>query len=101
MARNVHGAFSGLGRHCINDLLYRAGIFPGTPVHVICLDSSLFYRLKALIYEYIAQYSSERFLKQVVSVRNSTNPFDFNEKSNQDYLSSYIDVFRRCKVCMP
>lgn len=99
MARNTHGAFSGLGRHCINDLLYQAGIFPGTPSYVICLDLSLYCRLKDLIYSYIARFSSQKFLKKIVSVQNTNNPFAFNETSNQNYISSYIDVFRRTKVC--
>lgn len=100
MARNVHGAFAGLGRHCINDLLYQAAIFPGTPSYVICLDLTLYHRLKDMIFKYVAGFSSEKFLKGIVSVQNTRNPFAFNEKSNQKYLSSHIDVFRRTKVCL-
>lgn len=100
MARNVHGAFAGLGRHCINDLLYQAAIFPGTPSYVICLNLTIYHHLKDMISRYIAGFSSQKFLKGVVSVQNTRNPFAFNEKSNQKYFSSYIDVFRRTKVCL-
>lgn len=98
MAKNAHNAFSGLGRHCINDLLHLAAIFPGTPSWVICKDPELFYHLKELIYTYIAQYSKSKFLKRVATTCNSRNPFEFNEKSNKEYISSHIHVFRRVKV---
>lgn len=99
ICRNSHRAFSGLGRHCANDLLYHLALHPGTPSYIICLDIKLYVRFKNAIYIFLARFiSPNAFLLRSATRPNTTNPFDFNKKSNDDYMSSYIDVFRRVKA---
>ncbi|KII82931.1 hypothetical protein PLICRDRAFT_120079, partial [Plicaturopsis crispa FD-325 SS-3] len=84
MCGNTGGAFSGLGRHTANDLLYLLAIFPGMPYHVICSSNTLFATLKSGIAEYMDQLTKSSFLDDVSG-------------SNDRYISGYIDVFRRTK----
>lgn len=100
ICRNSHRAFGGFGRHCANDVLYRLAIHPGTPCHIICNSISAYQKFKKGIYEFIAEFSSPKFLRRVATRTNTENPFTFNERSNREYLSAHIDVFRRVKVCI-
>ncbi|RDB27826.1 hypothetical protein Hypma_002116 [Hypsizygus marmoreus] len=98
ICRNSHRAFSGLGRHTANDLLFRLGLFPGMPCYVLCLDGTAYRQFKAGIFAYLSEFRSPQFLKRVSSTPNSLNPFTFNDNSHEKYLSRHIDVFRRTKV---
>lgn len=99
MSKNIDESFTGYGRHCINDGLHFAGIHPGTPSWYICISDILYNEFKLDLFEYMNLYEQEKFLKLVVTIPNSRNSFDFNEKSNREYISAFILVFRRCKVC--
>ncbi|KII83447.1 hypothetical protein PLICRDRAFT_119413 [Plicaturopsis crispa FD-325 SS-3] len=101
MCGNAGGAFTGLGRHTANDLLFRLAIFPSTPSHIICKDNTLFAALKSGIAAYMDRFTSRSFLDDVSAVSNSPNPFAFNERSNDRYIQQYIDVFRRTKALVP
>lgn len=98
MCDNEGLAFSGLGRHCANDLLHRLEIYPGTPSFVICEDNDTYNRLKQGIYDFLKRFKSPTFLASVATTPNTMNPFEFNAISNEKYISSYIDVFRRTRV---
>lgn len=100
MCDNEDLAFSGLGRHCANDVLHRLAIFPGTPSYVICEDDEKYNQLKQGIYNYLERFQRRAFIRDIVTTPNTLNPFEFNGNSNDKYISSYIDVFRRTSVRM-
>lgn len=101
MCRNRCGAFSGFGRHTINDFLYLYMIFPGTPSYKICTDDILFKKLEAAIPEYMGKWTSKDFYTNCCGGVNSNNPFEYNYKAQKHYVQSYIEVFRRTCVKVP
>jgi hypothetical protein len=100
---NALGAFSGFGRHLANDFLFTMALFPGTPAHEICSNNELFGEFEEQIHEYLAQFTTTDFFNKVTSigVANSDNPFAFQENANQEYMRTYILVFRRVKAKVP
>jgi hypothetical protein len=100
LARKANLASCGLGRHTISDFLHQVRIFPGTPSYVICVKCpDLFDRLRAHLPSYMVQFADQNdFLRRTGTVVNSENPFAFNTDSNNNYISGWIDVFRRVKV---
>ncbi|KIM35738.1 hypothetical protein M413DRAFT_57539, partial [Hebeloma cylindrosporum] len=103
MYNNSGGAFSGFGRHLVNDFLFNAAIHPGTPAISICEDDETFAELLEGIPEYLERFTVPQFYKPMASscVPGRDNPFEFNEDSNRHYMQQYIDVFRRCSVHVP
>lgn len=103
MYNNSGGAFSGFGRHLVNDFLFNAAIHPGTPAISICEDDETFAELLEGIPEYLERFTVAQFYKTMASscVSGRENPFEFNEDSNRHYMQHYIDVFRRCSVQVP
>lgn len=101
MASKKTNAFAGYGRHCINDFLFQLAIFPGTPSYIICRDEKRYQQFKTHLHEYMAQYSTEKFLNDAASIPHTGNPFTFNERSHRTYTSKYIDVFRRPSKRVP
>ncbi|KAG6836526.1 hypothetical protein H0H93_007135 [Arthromyces matolae] len=101
MSMNSHRAFSGLGRHCINDILHFLGFHPGITSYAVCLQDDLFDHLKLTIYWFLQRFLKTSFLKRVATKPNTNNPFSFNAESNKNYISCYIAVFRRTRVKMP
>lgn len=99
MARNIFECFAGFGRHTINDFLFLAGIFPGTPSWYICEDNDRYLAFFHALVSYLARYEEPEFLKGAVSIANTENPFDFNDYSHVAYLAAYIFIFRRVRVC--
>lgn len=100
IGRNSHHAFSGLGRHCANDLLFTLALHPGTPCHIICTNDVLYQNLKEGIFNFLSMFDTPTFHKRTATIPNTLNPFTFNDLSNESYISSYIYVFRRVKVCL-
>jgi len=98
ICNNTLGAFSGFGRHLANDFLFRIWTFPGTPSHVICSNDEHFNRFKRELFVFMDALNTPEFADKVTCVPNSQSPFAFNDKSNQVYMESYIDVFRRMNV---
>lgn len=95
ICHNSLGAFSGFGRHTANDFLFQQAIFPGIPSYLLCEDDATFDAFVAAIYAYLTSFTTPTFLNDVTSVANSTNPFSFNNTSNDKYTKHYILVFRR------
>ncbi|PPR02049.1 hypothetical protein CVT26_008727 [Gymnopilus dilepis] len=94
---NSMDAFSGFGRHLANDFLHQQVIFPGTPAYIICEDEATFKQFENGIYDFFSQFTTPKFFRDVGSVPNSKNPFEFNELSNTRYMQKYITVFRRAE----
>lgn len=103
MSSNTSNAFSGYGRHCINDFLYQLAIFPGTPPYIICEDEGRYQEFKTELHEYMFEFSKDEFLDETATVprKSDGNPFVFNDRSNRVYTSKYIDVFRRTSKLVP
>lgn len=95
MCGNTLGAFSGFGRHTVNDFLFQEAIFPGTPSYLLCQDDEVFERFVESLEGYLKSFDHDSFYKRTVSITNSTNPFAFNEKSNDQYMKHHILIFRR------
>ncbi|KAL0960052.1 hypothetical protein HGRIS_011700 [Hohenbuehelia grisea] len=90
----------GIGRHLAMDILYLAGILPGTPVCRMSRDMQD--RLLAAIKEYMVSLQSVAYTKQVCSVpKGLKNPFRFNDASNAAYFIGWVKCHHRTKVQMP
>jgi len=90
---------TGLGRHLIMDFFHWAAIFPGTPSYIICAtDPEIYAHIRNVLPIFMARFASDDYYRIAGSVTNSKNPFAFNTKVNDLYISQYIDVFRRIKV---
>jgi hypothetical protein len=100
MCHNAGSAFAGIGRHMANDFLHLLGIFPGTPAWVICSDDGKFLIFKAALISFMARWSSSEFLLKTAgnAISSNDNPFAFNETSNRNYMSSYLEVYKRVKA---
>lgn len=100
MHTNTSGAFSGLGRHLINDVLFNMAIHPGTPAISICKDDSTFAEFLSGIPEYLDRFMQSKYFRVMVSscLPGRPNPFEFCEDANRHYMQQYIEVFRRCSV---
>jgi len=92
---NSLGAFSGFGRHTMNDFLFGEAIFPGMPSYLLCEDDQRFEDFVSAIEAYLKSFTTDEFYNKIVSVTNSCNPFAFNDKSNEQYMKRHIMVFRR------
>ena len=103
MLNNSGGAFSGFGRHLVNDFLFNMAIHPGTPAISICKDNETFAEFLEGIPKYLERFTAPQFNKAMGSncVLGRVNPFEFNEDSNRHYMHHYIDVFRHCSVQVP
>lgn len=95
---NSLGAFSGFGRHTMNDFLFGEAIFPGMPSYLLCENDKVFEDFVSAIEEYLKSFATDEFYTTIVSVANSRNPFVFNEKSNDRYMKHHIKVFRRTQA---
>ncbi|KAH9483662.1 hypothetical protein JR316_0003132 [Psilocybe cubensis] len=100
LLKNRNGCFAGIGRYSANDLLYTLGIYPGTPSRVICSDPALYAAFETGLQNYLAQFGTEPFLSRASSVPNTTNPFDFNEHLNSEFLRKWVLVYRRSMAVM-
>lgn len=103
MHNNSGGAFSGFGRHLVNDFLFNVATHPGTPAISICGDDETFAEFSKGIPDYLKRFTEPHFMKTMTSscVAGRKNPFEFNEDSNRHYMQHFIDVFRRCSVKVP
>ncbi|KAF8959399.1 hypothetical protein BDZ97DRAFT_1922926 [Flammula alnicola] len=100
ICNNYSEAFSGFGRHTANDFLYHLAIFPGTPAYVVCTDDELYEEFKVSLYSYQAKFSEPYYLR-VASRQSTATPFEFNENMNMDYISRWVNIFRRTTVLVP
>jgi hypothetical protein len=92
---NSLGAFSGFGRHTMNDFLFGEAIFPGMPSYLLCENDKIFENFVSVIEAYLGSFATDDFYNRIVSAVNSSNPFAFNEKSHEQYMKRHITVFRR------
>ncbi|KAF8055810.1 hypothetical protein FPV67DRAFT_1788202 [Lyophyllum atratum] len=99
--QNDYHAFNGMGRHLTNDFLHEAGVFPGAPIIFVCKSETTFDSFKAGLMTYMAQWSSEAYLKLCGGRVNSTNPFAFQAKADSNYSTHYLRVFRKAYTLMP
>lgn len=101
MAKNVADSFAGYGRHTINDFLFQLAIHPHTPSYIICQDDTIYNEFKAHLHVYMKQYRQPKFLDIAATVTNNSNPFAFNQKSDEAYTAGWVQVFRRTKIFVP
>lgn len=94
-------AFSGIGKHLANDLLYEMALFPSMPVSIICHSDSLFSKLKVTLRRYMAQWLDPYFLETCAGVPSSCNPLEYNDKASRKYMQDRVLVFRKAEVCVP
>jgi len=81
------------------DFFHWAAIFPGTPSYIICArNPEIYAHIRDVLPTFMARFDSKEFRHIAASVTNSENPYTFNTKANDLYISRYIDVFRRIKV---
>ncbi|KAK7054100.1 hypothetical protein R3P38DRAFT_2854659 [Favolaschia claudopus] len=98
---DVEGPGGGLGQHLANDLLYGLAMHPDTPSFEVCASHEAFHELRDYLPKFMATWRSEEYYTRCAGLPNSNNPFVFHEVSNQNFLKSYVQVYRRTKVCIP
>ncbi|KAK7015047.1 hypothetical protein R3P38DRAFT_2999205 [Favolaschia claudopus] len=98
---DVEGPGGGLGQHLANDLLYGLAMHPDTPSFEVCASREMFHELRTYLPKFMATWRSEEYYTRCAGLPNSNNPFVFHEVSNQNFLKSYVQVYRRTKVCIP
>ncbi|KAJ7726999.1 hypothetical protein DFH07DRAFT_945938 [Mycena maculata] len=92
------GPGGGIGKHLACDLLYQVAIHPDTPSFFLCSHSVLFNCLRGHLPTFMKTWVSPKFLELCGGRTNSLNPFAFNTKSDHNFMSGYIDVYRRNMV---
>lgn len=101
MAQNSFNCFAGYGQHTINDFLFQLAIHPHTPEHIICQNDKVYDEFKEHLHHYMNQFHGPRFLNGAATVANDNNPFYFNQSSNDEYIKSWVQVFRRTEIFVP
>lgn len=89
---NKSMAFGGFGRHLANDFLHVVKIPPLLSARTVCQSDRMFESIMDHIFVYMAQWSSDRFIKQCCTDVNSSNPFTFNASQERNYHSGYVYV---------
>lgn len=64
------------------------------PSYLLCQDDEVFECFVESLEGYLKSFDRDNFYKGIVSITNSTNPFAFNEKSNDQYMKHHILIFR-------
>ncbi|KAJ7448875.1 hypothetical protein B0H11DRAFT_2079818 [Mycena galericulata] len=95
------GPAAGVGAHLANNILYLLRIHVDTPPSVICRNEAYYQAFRAFMPRFMLRWVSPEFKKRCGGRVNSTNPFDFNYKSNTNFLGSFDDVFHREEVKVP
>ncbi|KAJ6459765.1 hypothetical protein C8R47DRAFT_1081163 [Mycena vitilis] len=70
-------------------------IHPDTPSFELCSDETQYQRLKTHLPDFMNTWVSPKFLKRCGGTPDSLNPLAFNTKSDRNFLSGYVDVYRR------
>ncbi|TEB37826.1 hypothetical protein FA13DRAFT_1867608 [Coprinellus micaceus] len=95
---NKSMAFGGFGRHLANDFLHVVKIPPLLSARTVCQSDRMFDSIMDHIFVYMAQWSSDRFIKQCCTDVNSLNPFTFNASQERNYHSGYVYVHAKDMV---
>ncbi|KAI1782815.1 hypothetical protein LXA43DRAFT_1103394 [Ganoderma leucocontextum] len=93
--------FNGYGRHTAHDLLHHFHVWPGTPPSVVCGDDYLYDRFKILLGTYARQFVGATYRERCLGMVNMDTPFAFNYKSDDNYLSQYVKVYRKWSINIP
>ncbi|KAH9924593.1 hypothetical protein B0H21DRAFT_826713 [Amylocystis lapponica] len=93
--------FNGFGRHTAHDFLHLQGLWPGHPTVLICQANDIFDRFRDGLVLYMSTWASQKFLERVAGVPNVDNPLQFNYKSDINYMSHYVHVYRKSFVRVP
>jgi hypothetical protein len=95
------GPGGGIGKHLAADFLFEVAIHPDTPSFCLCNDAVLYGRLRTHLPIFMQTWVSKAFLTRCGGRTNSRNPFAFNTTSNDNFLASYVKVYRRDRVRVP
>lgn len=95
------GPGGGIGKHLACDFLYQVAIHPDTPCFFLCSNNELYDRVRAHLPVFMMTWVSEKFLKACGGRTNSLNPFAFNTTSNRNFLSGFVDMYRRTMARVP
>lgn len=85
--------FNGYGRHTANDLCHMLGFHPLMPASVICQDDVLFFKLLKELETSSKHWISPEFRKAVTANCNTNNPFAYDYRSADRYIS-FVQVYR-------
>ncbi|KAI4517632.1 hypothetical protein K525DRAFT_210456 [Schizophyllum commune Loenen D] len=90
--------FNAFGRHTANDLAHGMGVHPNTPISAFVRDDAVFSQFTHSLRTYLAQFDNQQFLRSMVPLPRSNNPFAFNASAHDVYVNRYIHTFRKATV---
>ena len=95
---SVDGPGGGMGKQLANDFLFEIAVHPDMPSSELCADEAQYKRFHTHIPVFMSRWISHKFLELCGGTTNSKNPLAFNSKSDQNFLRSYVRVYRRREV---